>query len=136
MKASILHPDCQNLVIRDENGRIVAKSTLYINRTQGYGVFNNVEIDTQIVSKEDREKIYKKYVKAINDFASRYNELNIDNPLKKINVGMNMNNLNYDIRIHNKKANKILEGINFSKYGGYAGDWQNEQYVVWENKKK
>ena len=31
MKASILHPDCQNLVIRNSDGRIIAKSTLYIN---------------------------------------------------------------------------------------------------------
>ena len=49
---------------------------------------------------------------------------------------MNMNNLNYEIRRNNKKSNNILQGIDFSEYGGYEGDWQTEQYVVWEAKKK
>jgi hypothetical protein len=135
MKASILHPDCQNLVIRDKNGNIIAKSTLYVNRKQGYGLFNNVEIDNNIKDEETLNFIYKKYMKAIEDFANRYNELNQNNPLKIITVGMSLNDLSEQIVKNREKSQEILKGILFSSYGKegqrYDGDWKNEQYIVW-----
>ena len=133
MKASILHPDCQNLVIKDTSGKIIAKSTLYINREQGYGVFNNVEISTSI---RDKQKIYNQYIEAVSEFAERYNQLNPNKPLKQINVGMGLNDLGEVIEERNQKG-EILKGINFSDYGKsgqtYGGDWQREQYVIWSN---
>ena len=133
MKASILHPDCQNLVIKDTSGKIITKSTLYINREQGYGVFNNVEISTSI---RDKQKIYNQYIEAVSEFAERYNQLNPNKPLKQINVGMGLNDLGEVIEERNQKG-EILKGINFSDYGKsgqtYGGDWQREQYVIWSN---
>lgn len=136
MKASILHPDCQNLVIKDHTGRIVAKSTLYVNRKRGYGIFNNVEVNDNI-SEKDKELIYKKYKKAVIDFVKRYNEINKNNPIKQINVGTSINDLSGQIR-RNNLPSVILEGIDFSEYGdvgkNYTGDWQAEQYVLWKAK--
>ena len=139
MKASILHPDCQNLVIKDELGNIIAKSTLYINRNRGYGVFNNIEINNAKINKEYKEFIYIKFIEAINKFIEKYNNKNIDNPLKQINIGMNLNDLNDIIREKNHKSSIRLIGIDFSDFGkqfqSYRGDWQNEQYVIWRNGK-
>lgn len=132
MKASILHPDCQNLVIRNEKGEIIAKSTLYINRTQGYGVFNNVEVSH--MSEVDRDLIYLQYKKAVEAFAKRYNELNPTNPLTQINVGMNLNDLEQQINRKQVKSHEILKGLNFNIYGGYSGDWQQRQRVMWSSK--
>ena len=132
MKASILHPDCQNLIIRDVNDRIVAKSTLYINRKQGYGVFNNVEVDRKYM--KEAYYIYEKYIEAIKRFVSKYNEKNKDNPLNQINVGMNLNDLGKYLIENNERSDVILEGINFSCFGGYKGDWQKAQYIVFKNK--
>ncbi len=135
MKASILHPDCQNLIIKDSNGKIIAKSTLYINREKGYGVFNNVEVNTN-ANAQDLELIYNKYKKAINDFVTRYNEI-YDKKITKINVGMHLNDLGKLIRENDEEGN-ILQGIDFSMYGVddhlYKGDWQEEQYVLWKKK--
>ena len=135
MKASILHPDCQNLIIKDSKGEIVAKSTLYINKEQGYGVFNNVEVNTN-VSAQDLELIYNKYKKAINDFVTRYNEI-YDKKITRINVGMHLNDLEKLIR-QNDEEGDVLQGIDFSMYGvgdhAYKGDWQEEQYVLWKKK--
>ena len=135
MKASILPPDCQNLVIRNKSGKIVAKSTLYVNRAQGYGVFNNVEINSFVDSSE-RKLIYQKYIKAINDFVERYNVLNNDRPITQINVGMGLNDLYSFIKQHNIQSSKILKCVDFSLFGrgaqSYAGDWQKEQYVLWK----
>lgn len=136
VKASILHPDCQNLVIKTKDGKIVAKSTLYINREQGYGVFNNVEVNENMEESSKRQ-IYLTYKDAIERFVKRYNELNPKKPLKQINVGMNLNDLKASISKNDEKADIILKGLNFSEFGNYSGDWQDEQYVLWrsENKK-
>jgi len=130
VKATIIHPDCQNMIIRDSDGRIVAKSTLYVNRKQGYAVFNNVEISKNI-SLDYKEEIYNKYVKMIDLFARKYNEKYPDNPIRQVNVGMRMNDLKEQIKANNDKSKDILTSLDFSKYGGYEGDWYESQYVVW-----
>lgn len=137
MKASILHPDCQNLVIRDEKGNIIAKSTLYVNREQGYGVFNNVEIDNRIKDLKTKELIFKKYVMAIYEFVNKYNEKNADNPILQVNVGANLNDLEEVLSKYCVKSYDILEGIHFSNYGKdskrYDGDWKKDgQYILYK----
>ena len=136
MKASILHPDCQNLVIRDNKGKIVAKSTLYVNRTQGYGVFNNVEINSSL-NDESKVKIYEKYMQAVRSFAIEYNKRNPSNPLTQINVGMDNNKLADILKENNENADVLLEGLNFTPYGKvnqlHSGDWQHEQRVLWRS---
>lgn len=142
MKASILHPDCQNLAIKNTRGKIVAKSTLYINRSKGYGLLNNFEVNNNIKSEEDLKLIYLKFKQAIETFANKYNELNKENPLVQINVGMGLNDLSSQITKKDKAAYDILPGICFSKYGNtfgaYDGDWQENQYIIWrkENETK
>ena len=136
VKASILHPDCQNLVIRNDKGKIIAKSTLYVNRAQGYGLFNNVEINNRL-SDEDKIKVYEKYIEAINEFAAQYNKKYPSNPLTQINVGMANNKLESILRENKENADILLEGINFTEYGkinqSHSGDWQKEQMVIWRN---
>ena len=135
MKAGILHPTCQNIVIRDEKGQIISKSTLYINKDEGYGLLNNIEINNNIES-EDKMLIYKKYVDVINEFVTVYNKKNKTRPINQINIGMNFNDLRREIEKNNEKVDILLKGIDFSKYGktgqSYSGDWQNEQYVFWK----
>ena len=140
MKASILHPDCQNIIIRNEEGKIIAKSTLYINRSQGYGVLNNIEINDKITSKEEKRIIYMKYKKAIEDFVEIYNRKNKNNPIIQVNVGMKLNDLESEIVKNGEKSKVILKAIDFSKYGknmqSYSGDWQNDQYIIYDDKRK
>ena len=131
--ASIVHPDIQNLVLRDKQGTIVAKSTLYINRKEGYGIFNTVEISSTVPDSA-KERIYNKYILAIKVFAEFYNKENPDNPIKQINVGMNFNNLHYEIKKHNKRG-EVLEGIHYKEYSKnkeYDGDSSESQYIVWK----
>lgn len=130
VKASILHPDCQNLIIKNSEGKVIAKSTLYVNRTQGYGVFNNIEVNESL-EEETKQEIYDKYKEAIEAFARRYNAHNQNNPIRQINVGMNLNDLESIIKDHDEKSKSILKGFNFAEFGNYSGDWQDEQYVLW-----
>lgn len=139
MKASIVHPNIQNLTIRNREGEIIAKSTLFINTNEGYGVFNNVEVSEYFnFSKEEKRKIYKKYIKGLTAFAEEYNKQHPSNPLKQINVGMGRNDLEEELQKFNKKANHIVRSINYDDYGVddkiYNGDSAILQYVVWKNK--
>ena len=139
VNASILHPDCQNLIIKDETGKIIAKSTLYINRSKGYAVFNNIEMSNSAENMKNKKYVYEKYKEAIERFAKEYNKRNPSRPIKQINVGMSFNSLENQLRKNNQKSDEILTAIDFSEYGGsYKGDWQEEQYVIWskENKRK
>lgn len=136
VKASILHPDCQNLVIRNEKGIIIAKSTLYINRKERYGLFNTIEIDEKITN-EEKKLIYKKFIKAISLFAEKYNKQNPNAPLTQINVGTRKNDLLQELEKHSKTSKIILKGLDFSIYGKntffYEGDWKHGQKVVWKS---
>ncbi len=135
MHASIVHPDVQNLVIRDKTGKIIAKSTLFVNRKQGYGVCNNVEIDEDVPD-EDKQKIYDKIKEAIKLFAEKYNSKYPDIPLQQINVGMNNNDLEELIISKDKESEKLLQALNYGEYGiynqTYEGDSSESQYVLWE----
>lgn len=135
MKASIVDPDVQTLVIRDKNGDIIAKSTLFINPEEQYGVFNNVEIKEGI---KDRQKIYEKYIAGIQKFTEVYNKNNPLKPLKQINVGMHYNDLYSEIHSNTYPSTKLLKSIDYGKVYGkekqdYNGDSHSIQYTLWEN---
>ena len=133
MRASITHPNIQTLVIRDENDKIVAKSTLYINPKKGYGVFNNVEVSIDVYE-EDKQKIYQKYLLGTKAFVDEYNRQHPDSPIRKINVGMHLNDLTNQIEKHNKRAEDLLHAVNYSKYCpqeyGHDGDSDESQFTI------
>jgi hypothetical protein len=135
MRASIIHPSIQNLVIRNKNGEIVAKSTLYINEKEGYGVFNNVEI-YDFIDNKHLDDIYKKYLSGIDAFAKKYNELHKDNPLKIISVGMNLNDIKLMFAKNHEQTFPLLEAIDYGLFdtdgSGYSGDSSEHQRTVWK----
>jgi len=135
MRASIIHPSIQNLVIRNKKGEIIAKSTLYINEKEGYGVFNNVEVYDYVNNKQ-LPAIYEKYLSGVNAFAQKYNELHPDNPLKIISVGMNLNDITRILVDNHEQTYPLLEAINYGEYDiggfGYSGDSGEEQRTIWK----
>lgn len=145
MRASIVLPDVQNLVILDKHNNILAKSTLYINKDEQYGVYNNVEVAINHLDESSYSKfqwsnlIFKMFMQATEDFAEIYNKENPNKPLKQINVGMGHNDLLCGIDSSCKKSDKILEGVHFNRYCfgpfDYPGDWSESQYIVWQNEK-
>ena len=131
MRASIILPNVKNLVVKDEKNRIVAKATLYINQKKGYGVFNTVQVSEE-VNEKNKEKIYEKFLKGTYAFIDNYNKTN-KIPLKKVNVGLNLNGLATQI-FRDFKRSDILEVIDFAMYGiehNYSGDWQDTQYTLY-----
>lgn len=133
--ASILHPDCQNLVIRDCSGAPVAKATAYVNRKNGYLVFNTIQASVKLGDKQ-LDEVYNQFLLGTYAFADKYNARFPKNPLKIITVGMNLNSLESQIK-KTKQETPTLEGLDFGKYGefmhDYPGDWNKKgQYKIWE----
>lgn len=135
MRASIVHPDIQNLVIRDKKNDIIGKATLYINREEGFGVCNTFAVN-QYVDRKYFPALLKKFKEALGEFASRYNAEYPEKPIKQINVGLGMNDLEYQLTCDGQRHVSILKPIDFGEYGKdgyvYDGDSKNEQVVVWQ----
>lgn len=132
--ASIINPNCQNIIIKNSKGKIISKSTIYVNRGQGYILLNSIQNSTTITKKTDIAEIYNKYIKAITVFIEKYNKQNPEKLIKQVNIGMNTNDLENIIKSNHSPSPNILEGIKFNKYTnyeGYSGDWQKDQYILW-----
>lgn len=134
MRASMILDCCQNLVIRDESGAIIAKSTIYVNRDEGYAVFNNVEMALNRRNDIDKLKVYKAFLRGSKAFLDKYNANNQDNPLRVITIGTNRNAILEQLKSHQKvKVKNALEYGNYSLYNyHYNGDWHDEQLLVIE----
>ena len=136
MHASIVHPNIQNLVIRNSDGEIVAKSTLFVNKMMGYGVCNNVEVRKDVPPTE-KDKIFQKYILGIQEFANQYNKEHRFFKLRQINVGMGFNDLDTQIMDNCKRSRSLFFAIDYAKYGKqfmrHNGDSSLCQYVIWEN---
>lgn len=138
MRASILHPNCQNIVIKDTGGKIIAKSTVYVNVEQRYAVCNTISVNENIDDSNSLDEVYKKILSAVDAFATQYNIENPNQPIKQINVGVDYNTFFPRLKEEGEKADTILEGIHFSQYGkigqNHNDDWLNGQYVIWKDK--
>ncbi len=137
MRASIILPDVQNLVVRNKWGAIIAKATLYVNRNEGYGIVNTFEVEKSSFNKNDRKEIYEKLKLGISAFAEKYNKENPAKPLKIINVGIGINRLEDEVKQDKKESKITLKSINYQEYGRegkiYNGDTLEGQYTIWED---
>lgn len=137
MKASIVNPDIQNLVIKDKTGAIIAKSTLYVNREQGYGIFNNLEINRN-VHIDNLNEVFRKFQLGAVAFVEKYNKQHPDKPLTKVNIGMDCNKAKEQIESEFEKEKHLLPSFKYTDYadGDNNGDAASLkiQYTVWKEK--
>jgi len=134
MKQSIERDDVQNMIIRNSEGNIVAKATIYVNREKGYAVFNDIEMNRNYGDEmaqndksdnEKRVKIYKAFKRGVSAFVEKYNENNKDVPITQVNVGWGFNRLKQVIKSFEIKSEDILEVLDSFQ------DAKNEQWIVY-----
>ena len=139
MRASMTLDNCQNLVIRNKEDKIIAKMTIYVNKNAGYAVFNTTEVNLAYHDKDSIKKIYNAFMRGVNAFIKKYNE-NYKNKIKIITIGEHRNLIKDNLG--NIETN-ILEAPNYSKYGytienknfgEYNGDSNNKQILVLKKK--
>lgn len=122
--ATIKSNEVQNIVIRDGKGEIIAKGTMYVNEDKGYAVINDFELNAKYRKNEtyragiyadnedkvgqERELIFKAFMRCVNDFIKVYDAHHPNKPLKQVNVGMGYNRLKLQCERY-KIAMKNLE---------------------------
>ena len=135
MRASMILENCQNLVIRNAWGEIIAKSTIYVNRKEGYAVFNNVESSLNHRAAEDIEKIYKAFLRGAKAFFDTYNRNNKDYPISNISIGSKRNTIINHLTNERHPIVSIQKSLQYGSYAlnqnyGYDGDWSTSQRLV------
>lgn len=109
VRATVVSPNVQNIVVKDGKNEIVAKCSLYVNKDFGYGVVNDFEINEKFKTDEsyssgyyyskngkrveERQAIFNTFMRAINAFVKKYDQENPTKPIRQINVGMGYNRL-------------------------------------------
>ncbi len=159
-RATIISPNVQNLVVRNLKDEIIAKCAVYVNSELGYAVVNNFEINkryrrtqtkeplggrytgdykkwkdkTPAERKEDenRDLIFKTFVKGINDFVKRYNELHPDKPLHQVNVGTGYTKLKKQVEQLERANKKLSVPAIYSFFDAMRYD----QYIIYKDKKE
>lgn len=133
MRASMILDNCQNLVIRNNDNQIIAKMTIYVNRKQGYAVFNTAEINANY--RKFKDEICDAFLRGVNDFVSIYNSNN-DIQIKTVSIG-EYRNIIKD-KLGNIKST-LYSTPNYSDYGyyfnnqkigTYNGDCKEKQILV------
>ena len=141
MRASMILDNCQNLVIRNNIGEIIAKMTIYVNREQGYGVFNTAEVNSKYRSESNINEIYEAFMRATNRFVDEYNKNNII-PISIVSIGEYRNVIKNNL---GNEETRLLDTPNYSAYGYYAdgqsvgtydGDDKSKQLLVLKKQKK
>lgn len=136
MRSSMILDNCQNLVIRDSTGEIIAKSTIYVNREMGYGVCNNVEVSLNYREAVYKKKIYKAFLRGIQAFMETYNQNN-SIPLSDISIGLSRNAIIEYLDDINYPSIPVHPTISYAQYSldsnfAYNGDCHaNQKLLLW-----
>ena len=137
MRAMIIHPDIQPLVIRDFDNNIISFGIIYVNREQGYAVVNDFEVNKKYMGHDKkREAIYEKAIEGVKAFVKEYNLENPDKPIRKVTSGCSPNWTAINDFIKQNPKSEILKAPNFNDFnyagsGFWPGDWHREQYDIW-----
>lgn len=141
MYASMILSNCQNLVIRNELGNIIAKATLSIDKEKGYGVFNTIEANMNHRSDEQLDKIYDAFMMGCNRFLDEYNKNNSDCPIDTLTIGSHRNVIEDILEKNGHFETTPLISTDYSRYGyaignkmvgGYGGDHTEGQKLLFK----
>ena len=134
MRASMILENCQNLVIRNQFGEIISKSTLFVNRGEGYAVFNTVETSLNYRKEEDLKEIYKAFMRGAKAFVKEYNKNNPACPITYMTIGGKRNTIIDQMKSDKHPTVPIKKSLDYGKYSlngsGYYGDWSSTQKLV------
>lgn len=134
MRASMILDNCQNLVIRNDLDEIIAKASIYVNKSENYAVYNTVEISLKYSEEKDKKEIYEAFMRGTKAFLEAFNQNHPSTPIVTVTVGGARNQLEDYLtdQLHPKtEVKKSLHYGNYAiDYGTYSGDWQSTQRLV------
>lgn len=140
MRASMTLDNCQNLVIRNKENRIIAKMTIWVNKENQTATFNTAIVSLEIIKEEDFQEIYEAFMRGTKAFIKKYNENNKEKTLVYISIGKHNNILEKFINENTESKQEINIKIpDYSHYsyafkekivGTYSGDHSEGQIPI------
>lgn len=134
MRASMILDNCQNLVVRNEKGTIIAKATIAVNKEKGYAVYNTFETSLNNRSESESLKIYAALIRGTKAFIETYNQNNPTSPINIVTVGTNSNTLLMYLKDEVHPVIPVLPSISYGAYSlnssSNTGDWTSRQKLV------
>ena len=139
MRASMIDKNSQNLALKMENGEIVAKATIYVNRSEQYAVFNTIEVSLGHREKEQLQNLRETFIEGTKAFLIAYNENNPEKMLKNIYVGTKRNTVFEGWDNKEYPETNVHTSLDYSTYslsgrGFHKGDWMIGQRLVLSKK--
>lgn len=143
--AVITSNELQNLVIRDSENNIAAKGVLYVDKENGYAVFNGFSVALQYKTDEfedragfyddesnrlvaARNQIFSAFIRGTYAFVRQYNKENPEAPITKVTVGdSNGNKLRRQLQKFNKLRKPLTVPLWYSFYGA-----KDNQYLIYD----
>ena len=137
----------ENIVVRNSNGNIISKGTMYLNKNQGYAVINDFELNDQYRHHEksegrydveenskdekERELIFKAFQRGLKAFTEKYDQKNPSKPIKQINIGMGYNRLKKQVERFKKETSNLTVPAEYS-----FKDAESMQYILYKKDEK
>ncbi len=144
-ESTVVAPDVQNLVVRDARNNIVAKAAMYVNKSKGYIVFNDFEINEKYRKNEKgagiyndyslsetgiaRDEIFNAFMRGLHDFIKEYDKENPEKPIRIATVGNGYNRLKQQCARFKIATNNLKVPFEYN-----FADAMDQQNILYENK--
>ena len=146
-RATVIAPDVQNIVVRDNKGKIIAKGAMYVNQKYGYAVINDFEINDKFrkdevlsegrynnddytidkLASNQRKMIFDTFIRGIKAFVKEYDIEHPSCPIKKVNVGWGYNRLKKLCEQYEKETERLHVPVAYNFV-----DSTEDQYILYE----
>lgn len=138
MRQSLINKDIANLIIYDENKKIIGKATAYYNKDKKYILFNNAvlkNLDTKDLKTKNKIETdsLKAILRATSDVMDELKKKGVN--ISDVRVGMTKNSLSNSINDMNLniELDDLLPNYNFNGYYGDANNFEG-QAVLYSDK--
>lgn len=138
MRQSMINPDIVNLVIYDENKKVIGKATAYYNKNKKYILFNNAlvkSLKTKDLEADKKRKIncLKAILRAISDVIEELKKQNVY--IESVRMGMTKNDLSDVIKETGieVKLEDLLLNYSYEGYEGNANGCEGQAVLYKDN---
>ena len=136
----MLNPDIVNLIILNEDKKVIGKATAYYNQDKKYVLFNNISVKgiktKNLKDKNAREKeVLDTLLRATKEMVRAYRKKDVQ--IDSVRIGMNKNSLSDTIKNSNIKIeyDNLIPNYNYKNYEGDANSMDG-QAILYEDSEK
>lgn len=139
-RQTMLNSDIVNLIILNEDKKLIGKATAYYNQDKKYVLFNNISVKgiktKNLEYKNAKEKeVLDTLLRATKEIVGAYRKKDVQ--INSVRIGMNRNSLSDTIKNSNIKIeyDNLISNYNYKNYEGDANSTDG-QAILYEDSEK